>query len=158
MPRVNRVNAARKARPDSGIAVGDSYYWWKFRYGGKHYSRTYPQRSDLTQSKIGEVYAALEGLEPLIDNWDNLDNLKEQISEAADMIRQVAEEYTEADEAMGGHGGIQQERADAVEQFADEVESVADNLEEYEEGNVDDWEQGINDQLSELVGMEPEIL
>ena len=29
MPRVIHVKKARKARPEYGIAVGDSYYWWR---------------------------------------------------------------------------------------------------------------------------------
>jgi hypothetical protein len=60
MPRVNFVKKARKAIPSSGIKVGDSYYWWKFRYGGKFVSKERPRQSQLTQSKLSGVYAAEE--------------------------------------------------------------------------------------------------
>ena len=42
MPRVNYVKKARKAIPGADIKVGDAYYWWKFRYGGKHVSKIRP--------------------------------------------------------------------------------------------------------------------
>ena len=50
MPRVHTVNAARKDYPDDGISKGDKYYHWKFPYGSKIRSLTYPKRSQLTKS------------------------------------------------------------------------------------------------------------
>ena len=38
MPRVHHVKSARKDNPVA--KKGESYYWWKFRYGGKRYSKT----------------------------------------------------------------------------------------------------------------------
>ncbi len=32
------------------IAKGESYYWWAFKRGGKHFSKTAPKASQLTQS------------------------------------------------------------------------------------------------------------
>ena len=72
MPRVKHVQSARKAIPSAGIEVGDSYYWWKFRYGGKRVSKTYPKRSQLTQSLWSSVYAAQEELEEAKANADDL--------------------------------------------------------------------------------------
>lgn len=48
--KVHYVKSARKDYPAHGIAKGEPYYWWKFRYGGKHYSKTAPPPSRLTQS------------------------------------------------------------------------------------------------------------
>ncbi len=48
MPRVTHVKKARKDNPV--CKAGESYYWWKFRYGGKRYSLTRPRPSQLTQS------------------------------------------------------------------------------------------------------------
>ena len=52
MPRVYTVNAARKDYPDDGISKGDTYYYWKFNYGSKVKSKTYPKRSQLTRSHL----------------------------------------------------------------------------------------------------------
>ena len=66
MPRVHHVKRARKAVKSAGIKVGDSYYWWKFRYGGKHTSKTPPRQSQLTNSdKLSRAYAASESLEDI---------------------------------------------------------------------------------------------
>ena len=43
MPRVNYVKKARKNNP--AVKRGESYFWWKFRYGGKQYSKTRPRQS-----------------------------------------------------------------------------------------------------------------
>ncbi len=51
MARAHFVKKARKDNPAAGIKAGDSYYWWKFRRGGKHYSKTAPRPSQLTQSE-----------------------------------------------------------------------------------------------------------
>lgn len=37
MARATLVKKARKDIPGTDIKAGDSYYWWAFRFGGKHY-------------------------------------------------------------------------------------------------------------------------
>ena len=59
MPRVYTVKSARKAHGNT-IAVGDTYYWWKFRYGGKRVSKTYPKPWQLTQSTYKQTLLLLE--------------------------------------------------------------------------------------------------
>lgn len=79
MTRLHHVVKARKAYPAFSIAKGESYYWWKFKRGSKHYSKTRPRRSQLTQSDfLSQLYDAeddlimidthtLEGLQSLVD-------------------------------------------------------------------------------------------
>jgi hypothetical protein len=53
MPKVNHVKCARKDNPEHDIKAGESYYWWSMMQGSrgvKHYSKTYPKRSQLTNS------------------------------------------------------------------------------------------------------------
>jgi len=46
-----RANFVKKARKDNSVVKkGESYYWWKFAYGSKQYSKEAPSRSQLTQS------------------------------------------------------------------------------------------------------------
>jgi len=68
MAHATFVKSARKAIPDHGIKVGDSYYWWKFRFGGKHISRYWPRPSQLTQS---EFYSTLYGCQETIEDLGN---------------------------------------------------------------------------------------
>jgi hypothetical protein len=68
MPRVHEVQRARKAIPGTDVARGDHYYWWKFRFGGKHVSKTYPDRSQLTQDDfLISLYAHEDGLQITTD-------------------------------------------------------------------------------------------
>jgi hypothetical protein len=55
MARAHFVKKARKAIPGTDIKKGDSYYWWKFRFGGKRTSKTAPKASQLTQSEFWVV-------------------------------------------------------------------------------------------------------
>ena len=75
MPRVTHVKSARKDNPVA--KKGESYYWWKFRYGGKHYSLTHPKPSQLTQSAyFGTLYSLQEEVEEAgladVDDWESL--------------------------------------------------------------------------------------
>jgi len=86
MPKVHCVKAARKDYPECGIKKGDTYYWWKFRFGGKHESKTYPKQSQLTQSEfLSQVYALNERLEDLdasiyIDDPESLSSDLEEMN------------------------------------------------------------------------------
>ncbi len=127
MPRVNVVKKARKARPHAGIEVGDQYYWWKFRYGGTCYSKTFPRPSQLTQSKWSEVYAAQEAIEDATD----IDGLLQAIDDAISTLEDTASEYEEAAEAFGGEGP-NQERADHLNELVSELEEVKSEIEDWQ--------------------------
>ena len=60
MTRAHFVKKARKDHPEGDIKKGDSYWWWAFMVGGrggpKHYSKTQPKASQLTQSEyLGSI-------------------------------------------------------------------------------------------------------
>ena len=85
MPRVYFVKKARKDYP-VGIKKGDSYYWWKFRYGGIHRSKTRPRPSQLTQSEfLSTIYAIIEEIQDVtITDFNSIEELKEFIEEKAE--------------------------------------------------------------------------
>lgn len=150
MPRVNFVKAARK--DNSLVKKGESYYWWKFRYGGKHMSLKPPRPSQLTQSSfLSTVYAALESLEDLTADMD-ADDLKSAVEEAAGEIRSAGEEALSNRDNMpealqdGETGNMLQERADAAEQLADELEAVDLDVEDFDEP---EREEGESDEAFE---------
>ena len=140
MPRVTFVKKARKDNP--AVKAGESYYWWKFRYGGKHYSRKYPRPSQLTQAKISTALSALEEVEDYnLKDYDDLQGFSEFIREQAETVREVAEEYRESGQNIEdgfGHETYQSqellERADEVEQFADDWDNTADEVESIFDG------------------------
>lgn len=132
MPRVTHVKKARKDNPV--CKKGESYYWWKFRYGGKRYSLTYPKQSQLTQSPY---YANLYDLQDTIanadcSNNDEFESLRDQTSES---LREFGQECQDSLDNMPDSlqysptGELLQERVDACESAADEV----DNLQEFDE-------------------------
>lgn len=138
MPRVHFVKKARKANKEAGIEKGDSYYWWKFRYGGKRVSKTRPQQSQLTQSGflsamygLQEEYALLSA-----DNLEDAESTAERLGEMASEVRELGEECSSKADNMecsfsGGSPTIDmlRERADACEMIADELESEQGELE-----------------------------
>lgn len=138
MARATFVKSARKDYPEQGIKKGESYYWWKFRYGGKRFSKKPPRPSQLTGSDfLSTVYAALESVEdcPLDD------------AEAAALcIRDASEQIQEAGDDQGDKvsnmpDGLQQgevaqmmeQRQSDCEQLAGDLEQIADDLDDLAE-------------------------
>lgn len=147
MPRVtvkkkNRAGADRECgRCGDGIEPGQEYRSWSFRYGGTHYRcmkpGCRPRQSELTQSKMSEVYSAVEEAEETLKgdaSTITVADIRDAVSEAAEAVGAVAEEYREADQAFGGQGATESaERADELEDFA----SALDNFSPEEETDED---------------------
>lgn len=172
MPRVHYVKQARKANPVA--QPGEPYYWWKFRYGGKRFSKTYPRASQLTQSdKLSRIYAAQESVEdagqPPTDarDYDSPAALASALREAyevwqsaASELQEVADEYEQSadnkEEYFPGTGDEIREKADAVRNSADEAETLADDFEraasDIEELDADDedWQDEAQNLIDNL--------
>lgn len=127
MARATFVKKARKDIPSAGIKAGESYYWWKFRYGGKHYSKTPPRPSQLTQS---EFYSRVYGLQEQLADATADDGLPDLRDEIAGELRDIAEDCTSKRDNMpealqdSETGSLLQERAEAMEAAADELEAI----------------------------------
>ncbi len=154
MPRVTTVKRAQKPQGSCGgcgkdLEKGAPYVWWAFRYGGKRKrctaSKCAPRASDLTQGKMGGVYAAQEGFEDWLGEWDgfDLDELRSELESCVDEVRQVAEEYTESAESIretfeeSPTAEECEEKAEGLESWIDDLEAAADQADEYE-GELDD--------------------
>lgn len=145
MPRVITRNKTARGKAVScskcskPIEAGQRYHKWTFRYGGSRYQHSecgYPRQSQLTQSRMGDVYAALESVEDMVasepDTW-TVDDIVQGLNEAAETAREIGEEArSTADEHFGG-GGPHAERADEMEQIADDIESAASDVEQVEQ-------------------------
>lgn len=160
MPRVTTATKNRGGkkvyrcrRCGTEIQPGQKYYKYSFRYGGTYYhcSSHFPKGSELTQSKMSTVLAAIEDAEArlaqeLSFDGDIGDFDADQYTEAAREI--VAEVCTAAeevrDEYQAGldeweHGNSQiEERVDEMTAFVDALEGF-DPSATYEEPDKDDY-------------------
>lgn len=107
----------------------------KQQYGGVKYFRHAehgpPQPWHLTTSKLAQVYEAQHNAEVAVDGLtivpgeDPEDEIRGILDGLIEEITQVADEYREAAEAMGGAGAENEERADILEAAVDELESFS---------------------------------
>lgn len=141
MPKLHHVMHARKAQPANGIEKGDSYYWWEFRNGGKHVSKTRPRRSQLTQS---EFYAAMweaeDSLTEAVSLTSDKDGILEALNSALDTVRDqmdsCADKVSNMESAFPNGSptiDLVQQRADRCEEIVDELERLIGEIEALEE-------------------------
>lgn len=144
MARAHFVKKAAKDHPEGGIKKGEPYYWWAFMVGGrggpKHYSKSAPRRSQLTQSGfLGALYDIEDEISALAAD----DGLADVVPDIAGRLNELADEQEEKknnmpDALQDGPSGEQlQERADACRTAADELEAIdfSDAPEKKEEGD-----------------------
>lgn len=161
MPRVNFVKKARKD-VNSEIKAGDSYYWWKFRFGGKRVSKTPPKPKDLTQSEfLISLYSIEESIEDfLADDKDSFDASKEEIlneienlkSETEDKLSNMPEQLQYAPT-----GELLQERIDGLDEWYSELENVECEYDE-DEIRTELENEGVSDIDSEILERIQEIV
>lgn len=167
MARVTFVKKARKDVPSAGIKAGDSYYWWKFRFGGKHYSKTQPKRSQLTQSAF---YSALYDLQDdVIGHAEAADSLRDTRDDVVSTLEDMKSDCESSLDNMPDHlrdssssGEMLQERISALESAIDaftdldldtdpEDEFDADSIERQEEETDDAYEARVEAAKEEYV-------
>jgi hypothetical protein len=147
MPRVNKVERARKAIPHAGIAVGDTYYWWTFKNqrgpGTKVVSKAYPRPSQLTRSSFKSQWRSFS---EQMGDLSLDDGLYDALVEIAGEIRSLGEECQGSLDNMpeglqqGATGEMLQERIQNCETWADEIEGLDQpELEEPEEQSFEDF-------------------
>jgi len=129
MPRVTHVKSARKDNPVA--KKGESYYWWKFRYGGKRFSLTYPRPSQLTQSAyLGAVYDLID----MANNWEidpeddgAVENMRDELYGSVEEIQSECQESLDnMPESLqySPTGELLQERIDACDNAMNELDSI----------------------------------
>lgn len=147
MPRVTFVKKARKDQPNSGIKRGDSYYWWKFRWGPKMVNKTPPKPSQLTQSEFFiALYSIQESIEALEADKDLEDNLLSIIDEIRGLREECEEKRSNMPEQLQDSetGELLGERAEAMTAWADELTTV-------------DFETDLDAALDEIQSTDPGI-
>ena len=151
MPKVTFVKSARKADERYGIAVGDSYYWWAFRYGGTHKSKTPPKPSQLTQSDfLSQIYAFQES--PI--EAESFDDLQSAVDDRISELEQLRDECEEKRSNMpdqlqdSGSGLTLQNRYDSLDEMINDLQAI--DLEDNEEWSDEEREQELQNKLEEL--------
>lgn len=132
MARVTHVKKARKAIPEYDIAVGDEYYWWKFRFGGKHVSKTYPCRSQLTQSDfLATLWDAQDACSSAVaeakDEGDfeaAVEELKGELETLRDECEEKRSNLPESLQDVGS-GEMLQNRYDQLEEYINNLEGIS---------------------------------
>jgi len=163
-----RATFVKSARKDNPVAKkGESYYWWKFRYGGKYYSKTPPRSSQLINSPFLSTMAAVEekfSYDFDVDDARDAEELKSLVEDAVNEVREAAEEAQGSLDNMpeglqqGPTGELLESRADEGESMADEYENV--DLEDYDgpdvptDGDIPeefrDWIEGKLEELQNI--------
>ena len=155
MAHAKFVKAAAKDYPEHGIKKGESYYWWKFRFGGKHYSKTPPKRSQLTQSDfLSQIYEIEDDI--AIFECNNPEDLRSALDDFASRISGLGEECSDRLSNMpeslqqGSTGELLQNRADECELWASEVEAIDVPDFENTESPTDDEKAELESALEQL--------
>jgi predicted RNase H-like nuclease (RuvC/YqgF family) len=117
------------------IAKGESYWWWAFKNGGKHYSKTKPKRSQLTQSNyLSQLYGIQdrmdelsfdepEDLESILDEFkSDLENLKDECQNSLDNMPESLQ--------SSPTGELLQERIDALDNAISEFDNIDTDYED----------------------------
>jgi len=160
MARAHFVKSARKDHKEIGVKKGESYWWWKFRFGGIHKSKTQPKASQLTQSEfLGTMYDLQERISDL-RNEATPEDLQSMVEEIVSDIQQLGEDCQEKLDNMPEQlqyaptGEMLQERIDGCEQWASDLESV-DFDTDIDEDEIrqeirDEMEQELEDDEDEI--------
>lgn len=175
MPRVHTVEKARKNYPEYGIKKGDKYYWWKFRYGGKRMSKTYPKQSELTQSAyLSAIYDLQDRINGISANTPedltaDRDDIVSELETLRDETQDRLDSMPEHLQDTSSSGDLLRERIDALENAISELEGVdldydgpdenelrEEALEELgydgedEDELPDGWEGEVKDKMADL--------
>ena len=153
MPKVTHVKAAQRDNPV--CRKGESYYWWSFRFGGKHYSLTYPRRSQLTQSDFLSQMYDIE--DEVIAGFNNaghsLEELRSMVEDAMEQIRALGEECDEKLNNMPE--GLQEgPTGELLQNRYDECETMADELEQIDLDPPDEFVTWLENKIEELQAIE----
>lgn len=144
MPRVTFVKAARK---DNAVCKkGESYFWWKFRHGGKRFSLTRPRPSQLTQSAYyGTVRSLVEQIEDAnIGDYDEFVSVKEDVVSELENLRdesQASLDNMPDSLQYSPTGELLSERVDACDNAISDIEGI-DEFDEDEPVREDFEDEG----------------
>ncbi|KKN02397.1 hypothetical protein LCGC14_1118200 [marine sediment metagenome] len=126
MPQVHLVKKARK--DNSVVKKGESYYWWKFNFGSKMYSKTKPRRSQLTQSgflsQIWDIEDRLSEMTAEEDLEASCDEIVDDVRNLQDEAQEKLDNMPEQLQDSSSSGQMLQERVDELDNMISELEDL----------------------------------
>lgn len=129
MTKLHFVRRARKDYPEFDIKRGDSYYWWKFRYGSIHKSKTKPSRSQLTQSPYySQIYSLQDNFS--LSVGDDIESIIEDLESELENIKEECEESLENMPEQLQDGSILQERIESLDDVISDLDGVEFDIDE----------------------------
>lgn len=160
MARAHFVKKARKANKAAGIKKGDSYWWWAFMVGGrggpKHYSKTRPRPSQLTQSSfLSGILAAQEAIEDLpVDDIDaivdGLEGIKGDVEGLGDECDSSLQNMPEGLQ-QGPTGELLQSRVDACQEVCSSIDDAISEIESLRD-EEEEKDNSHSDKISTILG------
>jgi chromosome segregation ATPase len=161
MPRVHFVKKARKDNP--AVKAGESYYHWSFRFGGKRYSKTYPKRSQLTQSGfLSELYDLQDGIDDRFKDLKTGEDFDTALQDLISEVEGLRDECQDSLDNMPEHlqdssssGELLRERVDALEQWVSELDGVDTDFDE--ELTEDELQDEIENLIMEITSIEVDV-
>lgn len=141
---VNTGPSRKRAQPTcskcgKAIEPGTKRFTWSFRYGGtynRHQECGAPRPSELTQGRVGELYAAQEAIEDALENQPeeigDFEGWASDVAAAVDAAVEVAEElgseYRETADTYFSGGGPNAELADGCESWSSELQDASSTI------------------------------
>jgi hypothetical protein len=134
------------------IAKGESYWWWAFKNGGKHFSKERPKPSQLTQSNyLSQLYSIQESLEEIkADTPEDLESVIEDLKSDLENLK------SETEDSLGNMpdslqssptGELLQERIDALDNAISELDGIDFDYDEPDNDTLkDELEEGATDE------------
>jgi hypothetical protein len=120
-------NVKRAQKDNPVVKKGESYWWWKFRYGSKRYSKERPKASQLTQSAfLSQLYTIEETIAAMstIDDIENMETVIEEIGCMRDECEYSLENMPEHLQETSDSGQLLQQRMDDLDVWLQELESI----------------------------------
>lgn len=151
------------------IAPGDQYYTWKFNRGSRYFQHAthgHPRRSQLTQSKMGEVWDAVDAFD--VSQAEQPEPIFEALQAVADVAESVASEYNDAADSIessfpSGNPTSEACRAtaEALESWASDLTSWQPDYDSWREAKEafdtkEDWIEDLRQQAQDVVDDQPE--
>lgn len=159
--KLHLVSKAQKDYPNAGIKKGESYFWWKFRHGGKHMSKTRPKPSQLENSPFqSSLMAASEVFDDNFTNFTDLesacDQVKEDLQELADQAQESFDNMPDGLQ-QGDTGQLLENRASEVESLIGEFDGLDFECDQEDDENLDEGETADEKEAAKVQSLIEEI-
>lgn len=130
MPKVHFVKRAQKDNPV--VKRGESYYWWKFNFGPRMFSKEKPKRYQLTRSDFlawlwkteDEFEHKWRGIDDPDDLQEVLDSFCQELEEMSDDLQDRLDGMPDQLKNAATSGMVLQERIEGIGYWVSDLQSV----------------------------------